>query len=190
MMNTIKGFFFDLDGTLVDTHEANFLAYCRAIELVKGVVLGDELRNSIKSGDSSFTFLSKLLPGIPMDEITAINSKKREIYPQHLHRSKLNHYLSTFLQQMSEHYTTALVTTAKRENALAVLRQHNLEQYFSFMIFGDDVQVMKPDPQAYIAALKKAGLTAEEVLVFEDSQKGIEAATAAGIRTVHIRNFL
>lgn len=186
----IKGFFFDLDGTLVDTHEANYLAYRHAVELIKSLSLGEELRISIKSGENSIYFLDKLIPGINVDEVDAINIKKRELYPTYLNESKLNHYLVTFLGQMSEHYVTALVTTAKRQNALSVIRRHGLEDLFTFMIFGDDVNNMKPDSEAYLLALKKSGLKADEVIAFEDSSKGIEAAEAAGIKVVHVRNFL
>lgn len=186
----IKGFFFDLDGTLVDTHEANYLAYRHAVKLIKSVTLGDELKIMIMSGENSNSFLPKLLPDSNDEEVAIINSKKRSLYPQYLSSSKLNDYLSIFLAQMSEHYITALVTTAKRDNALAVLRQHDLEKYFSFMIFGDDVENMKPHPQAYNLALEKAGLISSEVIAFEDSKKGMDAAEAAGINTIHIRNFL
>jgi HAD superfamily hydrolase (TIGR01509 family) len=187
---TVKAFFFDLDGTLVDTHEANYLAYRHAVESVKGIVLDTELKTRIKAGESSNHFLPSLLPDLTTEEIALINNQKGEVYPDHLDASLLNEYLSVFLQQMSEHYATVLVTTAKRKNALAVLRQHNIEHYFSDMIFGDDVQHMKPHPEAYNIALKKTGLKSSEVIAFEDSSKGIEAAEAAGITTVHIRNFL
>jgi HAD superfamily hydrolase (TIGR01509 family) len=187
---TIKGFFFDLDGTLVDTHEANYLAYRHAVKLIKSVILGDDLKMMIKSGENSNSFLSKLLPDSNNKEIARINSKKKELYPQYLNTSELNDYLLTFLTQMSEHYIIVLVTTAKRDNALAVLKQHNLEKFFSFMIFGDDVTHMKPHPEAYNLALEKSGLSPDEVVAFEDSNKGISAAEAAGISTIHIRNFL
>lgn len=190
MTTTIKGFFFDLDGTLVNTHEANFRAYKQAVHEVTGHQLSDDLMERIKAGESSKEFLPSLLPNISDEHVDAINTRKKEVYPSHLHASELNVFLSTFLQQMSEDYVTALVTTAKKDNAEAVLAAHNIDTYFDFKIFGHDVAEMKPSPEAYNLALEKSGLTADEVIAFEDSQKGINAATAAGIRTVHIRNFL
>lgn len=190
MTNTIKGFFFDLDGTLVDTHEANFRAYKQAANEITGAELGAELKNRIKSGESSKDFLPGLLPDISSEHVDAINTRKKEVYPNHLSASTLNEYLSTFLRQMSEEYVTALVTTAKQENAEAVLKEHGIHDVFDFKIFGHDVEHMKPHPEAYLLALAKAELAADEVIAFEDSQKGIDAATAAGISTIHIRNFL
>lgn len=189
-MASIKGFFFDLDGTLVDTHEANFLAYQHATKLVKGVTLGSELLDELKAGNNSKAFLSHLMPDITDEEKSAINITKKEVYPSHLHTSKLNTYLVAILEQLSGHHVTALVTTAKKDNALAVLKHHNIEKLFSVMIFGDDVQSMKPHPDAYALALSRVQLKPEEVIAFEDSEKGLAAAAAAGISTVHIRSFL
>lgn len=190
MATTIKGFFFDLDGTLVNTHEANFRAYKQAVNDITGEELGDDLMAKIKNGESSKDFLPVLLPEVSNEHVDAINTRKKEVYPSHLDASELNVYLSTFLKQMSENYVTALVTTAKKDNAEAVLAAHGIDSYFDFKIFGHDVKSMKPSPEAYLLALEKSGLSADEVIAFEDSQKGIDAATAAGIATIHIRNFL
>lgn len=189
MTTTIKGFFFDLDGTLVDTHESNFRAYQQAVSETTGDELGEELKGHIKKGETSESFLRALLPQVSDKQVTAINKKKKELYPDHLGESMANEYLTSFLAQMSEHYETVLVTTAKKANAEAVLAAHGINDLFSFKIFGDDVKNMKPSPDAYLLALEKTGLTADEVIAFEDSQKGIDAAHEAGIRTVHIRNF-
>jgi len=188
-MSLIKAFFFDLDGTLVDTHQANTSAYREAIKFVTSEDAGDSLHAYIKNGESSKDFLPKVVKGIGADSIKSINDKKKDLYPAQLHESRLNEFLSNFLKQMYSHSDTVLVTTAKKDNALAVLRHHGLEEYFTYMIFGDDVDNMKPKPDAYLLALKLTGLKTDEVIAFEDSGKGIEAANAAGINVVHIRSF-
>ncbi len=188
-MNTISAFFFDLDGTLVNTHQSNYRAYLSAVRDVTGIELGVELMERIKAGESSDQFLSELIPEISPDVIAKINTRKKEVYPDHLDASELNEFLSTFLEQMAAHYTTVLVTTAKKKNAMAVLRQYDLERHFTHTIFGDEVSSMKPHPEAYQLALKKAGVKSEEAIAFEDSDKGIQAANAAGIKTIHIRSF-
>lgn len=190
MTTIIKGFFFDLDGTLVNTHESNFRAYQEAVQAVVGKELGNELKERIMRGETSKIFLPALLPDATDEQLAEINLKKKEAYPSHLHVSELNEYLTNFLQQMSEHYVTVLVTTAKKANAEAVLAAHGITDIFDTMIFGEEVSEMKPNPEAYFLALKKTGLTVDEVIAFEDSEKGIEAATAAGIKTIHIRNFI
>jgi len=188
-MSVVKAFLFDLDGTIVDTHRANFLAYEKSIKNITNTTVDDSLSELIRAGESSISFLPKVIPGISDDTMREINSEKQRIYPEHLHESVLNEFLSTFLSQMFQHYTTVLVTTAKKNNALSVLKHHKLEGYFTHMIFGDDVENMKPSPDAYLRALEITGLQKNEVLAFEDSEKGIEAANAAGINVIHVRTF-
>lgn len=189
MAKIIKGFFFDLDGTLVNTHEANFYAYKQAVRETMSQDLGQELKVKIKQGESSDNFLPTLVSGIGTDQLSAIQKKKKEVYPKHLHMSEVNEFLSSFLAQMSQHYVTVLVTTAKKESAEAVIATHNIAQYFDFCIFGEDVKQAKPSPEAYNLALERAKLHPDEVIAFEDSEKGVQAALSAGIQTVQIRSF-
>lgn len=192
VVTVVKGFLFDLDGTLVNTHEANFHAYKEAIESVVGAtpIDQDELKRCIVSGESSRHFLPKLVEGLTDDQIDTINSHKKTIYPNYLECSTLNTFLVTFLNGITTSHTTVLVTTAKRDNATAVLRHHGIETLFDLMIFGDDVKEMKPHPEAYMKALELTGLRSDEVIAFEDSAKGIESASMAGIQTVEIKEFV
>jgi HAD superfamily hydrolase (TIGR01509 family) len=188
-MSVIHGFFFDLDGTLVNTHQANFYAYKQAVKEITGVDLNTPLRDSIMRGEHSDEFLPKLLPVASAGQIADINAKKKEVYPQHLHLSEPNEFLVNFLQQMVRDFQTVLVTTAKRTNALNVLKAHSLEPLFTHMIFGDDVKNMKPDPEAYLLALQLTKLKPTEAIIFEDSDIGLKTAEAAGIAAIHIKTF-
>lgn len=189
MANLIKGFFFDLDGTLVDTHEANYYAYQKAIKTVKNIDTTDELRSRIIRGESSKNFLPGVIEHITDEEIDRINQEKKQVYPEFLHHSTVNSFLTNFLAGLQDHYHAVLVTTAKKENALAVIKYHNIEHFFTDMIFGEDVETMKPAPDAYILALKRTGLEKDEVIAFEDSVNGLRAAELAGINAVHVRSF-
>lgn len=187
----VRALFFDLDGTLVNTHESNYLAYSESILNVCNRSHSGDLKLHIMTGESSNEFLPKVVKGISMDDIMKINAEKKRIYAKHLDKSIRNDTLVDFMQDMIrlDGVITALVTTAKKENALKVLEKHNLIDKFHFMIFGDDVENAKPHPEAYHLALEKAGVSKDEVLAFEDSKKGIDAAVAAGIQTIHIRSF-
>lgn len=190
IIDLIRGFFFDLDGTLVDTHESNFHAYKTSVKKITGIDLGESLLARIKAGESSDQFLRKLLPGISDSTVIEINKHKAIEYPKYLGFSIPNSGLIGFFLSVAPHYWTALITTAKQLNANAVLLHHELDGKFSHIVYGEDVQRMKPDPEAYLIALDKSGLSPGEVIAFEDSKTGQTAAEKAGIQVVMIKDFL
>ncbi|HZY92558.1 MAG TPA: HAD family hydrolase [Thermoplasmata archaeon] len=55
---------------------------------------------------------------------------------------------------------------------------------FKVIVTAEDVSRTKPDPDAYLLALKKLAVNADEVLVLENAPLGIESARAAGLRVV------
>lgn len=187
-MRSLKGLFFDLDGTLVNTYEADFLAYRDAIEEVTGIRVerdafmstnGMEMRDKLKI----------LVPNTSEEQADAVAAGKKKYYKDYLDKTVPNESLIAFLADMKAHHTTALVTTAKRQNAELVLEAHGILEFFDVKVFGDEVEHSKPHPESYETALRLAELKPDEVLAFEDSQTGIDAAHAAGIKTVRIRSF-
>lgn len=188
-MNTVKGLFFDLDGTLVNTYEADYLAYRDAIKDVTGVdVDSDSFAKT--HGQEAKQKLESLAPGLSDEDVERVRQAKKAHYPKYLHRTVPNDTLINFLRDVAQHHVTAVVTTAKSHNAEAVLEAHGLSDLFEIKVYGDDVQHAKPHPESYLLALERSGLQASEVIAFEDSQTGIDAAQAAGIATIHIRSFL
>jgi len=53
-------------------------------------------------------------------------------------------------------------------------------------IGGDDVRASKPDPDGYLQGARALDVAPAECLVFEDSQAGLLAAQAAGMRSMFI----
>ena len=187
-MSIIKGFFFDLDGTLVNTYEADFYAYRDAIEQTLGVVIN---RNAFLStnGMEMRQKLEILTPGVTSEQADKVALGKKKFYKNHMHTTVPNETLLAFMADMAEHHTIALVTTAKQQNAETVLEKYSISDLFDIKIFGDGVINAKPHPESYLKALELSGLLADEVLAFEDSKSGLESARAAGIRAIHIRSF-
>lgn len=187
-MKTIKGFFFDLDGTLVNTYEADYLAYRDAIEEVTGIrVDRDDFMKT--NGMEMREKLRTLTPGIDPEQIPLVAAGKKKHYKKYLHLTIPNETLINFMADMASDHAMALVTTAKRQNAEAVIEAHGIAKYFSVCVYGDEVSNSKPHPESYLLALQRSGLAAEEVLAFEDSKSGVDAAHSAGIKTIHIRSF-
>lgn len=183
----IKAIFFDLDGTLVDTHRANYLAYSRALESVGVQLTYDEFRKSI--GHQANTFLRWFAPGRSEEEYRQIAQRKAELYQETAKESIANVHLIDHLHYLEKGHKIILVTTAKRQNAMAVLRHHRLTESFDHIISAENVKVSKPSAECYLLALKICGVKPTEALAFEDSQPGVEAAEKAGIPVIAVTDF-
>jgi HAD superfamily hydrolase (TIGR01509 family) len=81
----------------------------------------------------------------------------------------------------------AVASTSARESVNAVLRVAagaELASRFSGVFAGDVVARKKPAPDIYLLALQELGARPTQTLVIEDSQNGLEAASAAGLACV------
>lgn len=90
-----------------------------------------------------------------------------------------------------EGVTTAIATTTGRGNVAALLRANlgaHWESCFGAVVCAEDAPVKKPDPQAYLLALRRLGVDAGEAIAIEDSPNGLVAARAAGIATLVTRS--
>lgn len=80
-----------------------------------------------------------------------------------------------------------IVTTGLRAGLDQLLGAAGLDAHVRFTVTAEDVSRTKPDPEGYLLALERLdGIAAGEVLVFEDTPVGVEAARAAGMRCVAV----
>ena len=76
---------------------------------------------------------------------------------------------------------------AEPANVAFVLDRSGLRHYFRVVIDGDQVRKPKPDPEMYLLTARRLGVRPSQAIVFEDSEAGLTAARAAGMRTVGVR---
>jgi mannitol-1-/sugar-/sorbitol-6-phosphatase len=77
----------------------------------------------------------------------------------------------------------AVVTSSARPVAELRIRFTSLPDPPVF-ITAEDVTVGKPDPQPYLAAARRLGVSPERCVVVEDAPYGIEAARRGGMRSI------
>lgn len=169
----------DMDGTLVDTSKANYLAYQKAAEQF-GCQISYEYYRDYCNGRYYKDFLQPVTHG---DEsvIEAIHECKKAIYPQYFSALSLNHTLFYLLKAVHYAYKITLVTTASRKSTEDILKHFGLQDFFDLVITHNDVKKNKPDPEGYLLAMKSFSAQPQECLIFEDSSTGIEAAARAGV---------
>ena len=183
-MPELAALLLDLDGTLVDTAEANYAAYAAALGEV-GVAVDRASFDAVANG----RHWSQFLPGIignAAAEPARVAARKRELYPAMAGRTRLNRGLADFAAAARSRLKLALVTSASRSSTVAVLNAHGLGQLFETVVTGDDVAQPKPAPDAYLLAAERLEVSPDACLALEDSETGLESARRAGMRTFRV----
>jgi HAD superfamily hydrolase (TIGR01509 family) len=93
------------------------------------------------------------------------------------------------VDDLRAHAVRVAVATTGRRAWVEPLLAHLLgADAVEVVVCGDDVAVLKPDPEAYRLALARLGVDAGRVVAVEDYAAGLAAARAAGLTTVVVTN--
>lgn len=80
----------------------------------------------------------------------------------------------------------AVVSGSSRESVTASLSALGLREKFDVLVCAGDYTRAKPDPECFLLAARLLGVDPAGCVVFEDTDLGIRAATAAGMASVRI----
>lgn len=179
---------FDLDGTLFDTKDVNYLAYKQAMETL-GYTISYEYFCQECNGRHYKEFLNLL--GVK-DEIHLehIHVKKKEYYANNLEHAKIHTHLFNIIDSIKDNYYLAVVTTASRKNCLDILNHFDKSKIFDLILTHEDVSHIKPNPEGFLKAIEYFKMKKEDTIIFEDSQVGIAAAKATGANVFIVENFI
>lgn len=180
----IKAIITDFDGTLVDTFEANLRAYQDAFLQVGLSLTAEKYQECF--GYRFDRFMQAMAIN---DDLIAIKIKeyKKEAYPKHFKHFALNNKLieliSTFHQMGGK---TAIASTARKENLMSAVSYLGIAHHFDLIYAGVDVKQGKPSPEIYLRAMDALGVKPNEVMIFEDSPVGFQAAKASGAKYIPV----
>lgn len=186
----IRAVFWDNDGVLVDTEKIYFRA-TRELLGQAGVTLTEELfqRISLREGRSAFDLA--LEKGIPQQEVDRLHTERNRRYTELVAGGVgILDGVEETLTTLGGRVLQAIVTSSRRVHFDAMHATTGLRSHFDFILTREDYLHSKPDPEPYLLAMSRSGCRPEECLVVEDSERGLRAAVAAGIRCIVIPNDL
>ena len=184
-----RALLFDWDGTLFDNHHFNFVALRHAMQL-HGVEMTEHWFHE-HSGFSARGIVAEAfrLADRPVDIDEVLRA--RDVYADDRvgDISPVAPVLDVLMHPGGRH--VGVVTGSNRSNIDALLRRHALEPRLDVLITHDELTHGKPNPEGYELAMRRLGITdPTTVLIYEDSDQGIAAATAAGADVVDVRPLL
>jgi HAD superfamily hydrolase (TIGR01509 family) len=92
------------------------------------------------------------------------------------------------LERLAEHWPLGLASSSNRELIDLVLELSDLGRLFRATVSSEEVPRGKPAPDVYLEAARRLGADPARCAAVEDSENGIRAAKAAGMRTIAIPN--
>jgi HAD superfamily hydrolase (TIGR01509 family) len=186
----IRAVFWDNDGVLVDTEKLYFQA-TRELLLPAGVTLTPELfkRISLDEGRSTFDLAEE--KGASRKEINRLQEERNRRYTELLAGGvRILDGIEETLGLLRGRVLQAIVTSSRRLHFDAMHVRTGLLPFFDFILTREDYVLSKPDPEPYLMAMERSDCLPEECLVVEDSERGLRAALAAGIRCIVVPNDL
>jgi len=92
------------------------------------------------------------------------------------------------LELLSARWPLGLASSSNRELIDLVLEESGLGRFFRATVSSEEVPRGKPAPDVYLEAARRLGAEPTRCGAVEDSENGIHAAKAAGMRTIAIPN--
>lgn len=195
-----RGFLFDMDGTLIDSEiihaEATLIMMgprVKKIDPKEFPALKEEL---IGKADPEVMLILQNR-GFLDDQvsISELVLKKNDILLDELKKKLkgpkgLEQYLYkevvTLLEQIKmADIPMALVTASETDLAFELLDIFDLEHFFDSIVTRDSAEKTKPFATPYLLAQERLNLQSCELLIFEDSHTGMQAAEEAQISFIH-----
>ena len=180
-----KAYLFDCDGTIVDSMPLHYVAWKKALAEwncefpedvfyswggmpVREIVATLNARNGL---DMPVQELARRKEGLYYDSLPLLQA-----VPEVLEHIDLSHGKIPF----------AVVSGSTRESVTKSLSILGILNKFDTLVCAGDYTNAKPDPEPFLIAAERLGVAPGDCLVFEDTDIGIQSATAAGMASVKI----
>ena len=176
----LENLIFDLDGTLVDTDVANFLAYKEAIQVVKKMDL-----TLLHRGNNRFTRqkLGSIFQNLSTSEYERIVRIKNNTYHKFLPETKVIISVSDIIHKYAQTHRLILATNSHKHKAELILDYHELSTTFDHKFYKEDYG---NTINKYDHVLKMLNIRPEDVFIFEDDKEEIKQAKLAGVSKTNI----
>jgi HAD superfamily hydrolase (TIGR01509 family) len=182
---SFRAYLFDCDGTIVDSMPLHYIAWKKALA---------EWSCDFEEG------LFYAWGGRPVTEIIAalnqqhglnmpvdvVAKRKESLYYELLPELKAIPEVVEHIEAKHGHIPLAVVSGSRRNSVVGSLTALNLLDRFDTLVCAEDYARGKPAPDCFLVAAERLGVGPEDCLVFEDTDMGIEAATAAGMASVRV----
>lgn len=184
----VSGIIFDMDGILIDSERQSNEGWLWAAGQL-GVDMPMWLIDSFKGAPAELCckFFDDYYKGV-IDYWEAKELRTRHVYKiRETEGIPVKKGVNDIFEYIRNNgLKCAVATSTRRESAEKTLHEIGVWDYLDAVVYGDEVERGKPEPDIFLRAAKAIGVNPSEAVVVEDSINGIKAGYAADMRVVHI----
>jgi HAD superfamily hydrolase (TIGR01509 family) len=180
-----QAYLFDCDGTIVDSMPLHYIAWKTA--LAEWNCSFDEALFYAWGGRPVTEIIATLntMQGLAMP-VEAVGTRKEGLYYDLLPQLKAIPEVLEHIDAQHGRIPFAVVSGGHTSSVVRSLTTVNLLDRFETIVGAEDYTNSKPAPDAFLLAAQRLGVAPQHCLVFEDTDLGIQAATAAGMASVRV----
>jgi HAD superfamily hydrolase (TIGR01509 family) len=178
-----RAYLFDCDGTIADSMPLHYEAWKKALAEY-GATYEENLFYAW-GGKPVRKIIADLneMQGLTMP-VDVLATRKESFYHAQLSELKGIPDVVEVIEAMYGQIPFAVVSGSRRASVVGSLTALGLLDKFPVLVCAEDYKHGKPSPEGFLLAATKLGVDPGHCLVFEDTDLGIEAATAAGMASV------
>ncbi len=182
----IKALLFDLGGVLIHPGDAGPMAHLAkrlglsSDELVRrgfGHPLAHAAIVGAVTADAYWRVVAADL-GLPVEDAAALGADFTAL-------AKWDEPLLAHLRNLKPHYKLGVITGAMSDARAMIESQVGLG-FFDVIVVTAEERLAKPDPELYLRAVQRLGITPQEAIFFDDWLDSVEGARAVGLQAVHV----
>ena len=190
-MKQIRAVILDVDGTLIDSNDAQAHAWVDAMAMQGHVVSFEKIRPMIGMGGD------KVLPEVLGIDKNSEEGKKISAARKELIKTRYFSTIKSFpkakelLERIHESGLKLVIATSAEpdeiEQTLKIVSP-NVQDLIENETTSKDAQQSKPDADVMEVTLKKSGFAADEVIMLGDTPYDLEAAAKVDVKTIAFRS--
>lgn len=180
-----RAYLFDCDGTIADSMPLHYIAWKKA--LGEWGCVFDEVLFYAWGGKPAAEIIATLnrMNGLNMP-VESLAEHKENLYFELLPQLKAIPEVLELIKVHHGRIPFAVVSGGRRNSVVSSLTTLGLMDKFETIVGAEDYQNGKPAPDAFLIAASRLGVAPQDCLVFEDTDLGVQAATAAGMASVKV----
>jgi HAD superfamily hydrolase (TIGR01509 family) len=187
-MSSSRAVLWDMDGTLIDSEEFHWVSWRNTLANEGITITRAQFLSSF--GQRNDSIIPRWLGTTATPErIERIANSKEELYRQLVRRDGISPLpgVANWVRRLHrEGWLQAVASAAPRANIEAVLEALSATHIFQGIVSAEDVHRGKPDPEVYLAAAARVGVSPDRCIVVEDAAAGVEGARRARMRSIGV----